>query len=145
MFDVSCKRIKRRKCVRMIQPVRASNPQATFRGSEKTYRKSSNNGITNTQVALINAGGIAATIGAGATIISRRYTPSWSYAAMIGLCSSFLSMFFMTPQIIEKSGKAVGNTAKETGLITKKQSSKLTNGIKDCFKTNKKAIHFKQN
>ena len=128
----------------MIQPVRASNPQATFRGSGKTYRNSSKNGVTNTQVALINAGGVAAAIGAGATIISRRYTPSWSYAAMIGLCSSFLTMFFMTPQVIEKSGKAVGNTAKETGLIAQKETSKLSNSVKDYFKANKKAIHFKQ-
>lgn len=129
----------------MIQPVNASIPQAKFRGSGKTYGMSSKSGISNAQVALINAGGVAAAIGAGATIISRRYTPSWGYAAMVGLCSSFLTMFFMTPQIIEKSGKAFNSRAKDADAIAKKEGSKLTNTVKEYFKPTRKAVHFKQN
>ena len=128
----------------MIQPVSASNPQAVFRGSKKAYGASSK-GITNAQIAMINAGGVAAAVGATTTIISRRYAPSWGYAAMVGLCSAFLTMFFMTPQVIEKSGKAVAGRQNEANTVVKKESSKFTQSVKEYFKPSKKAIHFKQN
>ena len=143
VFGVSCECIKRRKCVRMIQPVNASNPQAVFRGSRKAYGATSK-GITNAQIAMINAGGVATAIGAGATIISRRYAPSWGYAGMVGLCSMFLTMFFMTPQILEKTGKKVAVAQKEADVVVKNESSKFTKAVKDYLKPSKKNIHFKQ-
>ena len=130
--------------MRMIQPVSASNPRASFRGTRKTYGDTSKSGISNAQIALINAGGVAAAVGATTTIISRRYTPSWAYAAMVGLCSSFLTMFFMTPQVIEKSGKAFAGHQKETEAIAKKEGSKFAKTLKERFKPNRKAIPFKQ-
>ena len=128
--------------MRMIQPVSALNPQAVFRGSKKAYRASS--GITNAQIAMINAGGVAAAAGATTTIISRRYAPSWGYAGMVGLCTAFLTMFFMTPQVIEKSGKVAANRQKSADAVVKKETSGFAKTVKEYLKPSKKAVHFKQ-
>ena len=131
----------------MIQPVSASDPRAVFRGSKKTCGNTFNGsrtGITNTQIALINAGGVAALTGGVTTAIARRYTPSWSYAGMLGLCSAFMALFFMSPHVIENSGKAVASRKVGAEVVAKTEGSKFTNFVKEHLKPSAKAIHFKQ-
>ena len=131
----------------MIQPVSASDPRAVSRGSKKTYgvtSKGQKTGITNAQIALINAGGVAALTGAMTTAVARRYTPSWSYAGMLGLCSAFMAMFFMSPHVIENSGKAVAARKAGSEVVAKTEGSKITNFVKEHLKPSAKAIHFKQ-
>ena len=86
-----------RKCVYMIQPIHANLSEVRFRGKKRNKQI-----ISNSQIALINAGGIAATAGGLATLITRSYTNSFAQAGVLGVFSAFLAMFFMTPHLIDK-------------------------------------------
>ena len=87
----------------MIQPINASSPRADFRGQPGTYGRVSR-GISNSKIAFLSAGGLAGAAGGITTIVARAHTPSWGHAAILGAFGAFLSMFFMTPQLIEKAG-----------------------------------------
>ncbi|MCQ2754814.1 MAG: DUF5353 domain-containing protein [bacterium] len=86
--------------MKMIQPVSAFSHRATFRGSNGTYKDGRNN--TDTQVAIINATGVAIATGGLMTAIARSHTPSWGSAAAVGLFGAVLAWFFMTPQLVCK-------------------------------------------
>ena len=89
--------------MRMIQPVNALTPRAGFRGSNDTVARK-NKGATESQVALINAAGIATAAGGLTTLVARSYTNSFAHAGVLGVFGAFLTMFFMTPHLIEKFG-----------------------------------------
>ena len=67
--------LRERKCVRMIQPVSAFSPRAGFRGNNETYGKKQT--ISNRNIALINAGGVAVAAGGLGTALARSQTSSW--------------------------------------------------------------------
>jgi len=92
--------VKRRKCVLMIQPINLSIPAIGFKDTKETNRI--NKGQNNSRTALYNAIGISAAAGGLTTLVSRSYTSSFANASVLGLFGSFLTMFFMTPHLIEK-------------------------------------------
>ena len=128
----------------MIQPVNAFNPQASFRGYDGTYGKAKRGLTQNSKIALINAGGVAAAAGGLTAAISRGYTSNWTQAAVLGLCVSFLSMFFMTPQLIEKTGLNKLTKKSETDAFTKNDAVKTAELIKENFRpATKRLVQFR--
>ena len=130
----------------MIQPVSALTPQAVFRGSNGAYLRSSKKLSSNSKIALLNAGGVSAAVGGLTMAVSRAHTTNWAHALVLGLFGSLLSMFFMTPQIIEKAGEGVASYKGEAEAIIKQDSQKLSTAIKEHLKPAKakKTIPFRQ-
>lgn len=131
--------LRERKCVRMIQPVSAFSPRAGFRGNNGTYGKKPT--ISNQNIALINAGGIAVAAGGLGTALARSQTSSWGHAAVLGLCASFLTMFFMTPQLIDKTAK---QKVDKPEMIAKEDAPKFMDAVKEHLRPAKKLVQFKQ-
>lgn len=127
----------------MIQPVNALSPRAVFRGKNGAYGKRSQ-GTSNSNIALINAGGIALAAGGLTTAIARSYTPNWGYAGILGLFGSFLTLFFMTPQLIENSGKKHLENKAKSDVLVKSDAAKAKEAMKGTLKPAKKLIQFKQ-
>ena len=125
----------------MIQPINALSPRAGFRGQSGTYGEASR-GISNSKIALLSAGGLATAAGGLTTIVARAHTNSWPYAAVLGACGAFLSMFFMTPQLIEKS--AMGTLGKKGESMAATETQKVAGAVKDSMKPMRKLIHFRQ-
>ena len=125
----------------MIKPVNGSISRTVFGQSNNRYR-SATKGLTPTsRTALYNAGGVATAVGGLTTALSRGYTSSWLTAAVLGFCGAALSLFFMTPQLIEKCYLERPIKKAETDVFLK-DVSKATK--KQWQPQLKKAIHFKQ-
>ena len=128
----------------MIQPVNAFNPQASFRGSDGTYGKTRKSLTPSSKVALINAGGVAAAAGGLTAAISRGYTSNWTQAAVLGLCVSFLSMFFMTPQLIERTGLNKIGKKPEADAFIRNDAQKTAELVKENLRpVTKKLVQFR--
>ncbi len=125
----------------MIQPVNAFSPRAGFRGNNGTYGQKPT--LSNQNIALINAGGVAAAAGGLGTALARSQTSSWAHAGVLGLCAAFLTMFFMTPQLIDKTGLHK-NSSDEAKLIAKEDSPKFMDAVKEHLRPAKKLVQFKQ-
>ncbi len=131
--------LRERKCVRMIQPVSAFSPRAGFRGNNETYGKKQT--ISNRNIALINAGGVAVAAGGLGTALARSQTSSWGHAGVLGLCAAFLTMFFMTPQLIDKTGlHKISNNSD----IAKEDAPKFMDAVKEHLRPAKKLVQFRQ-
>lgn len=128
----------------MIQPINAFSPRAGFRGKNGTYGKQTSRGTTASNIALINAGGVAVAAGGLTTAIARSYTPNWAYAAVIGLCGSFLSLFFMTPQLIEKASHESKVKKTPGDNFIKQDTAKTAESVKTHLKPAKKLVQFRQ-
>ena len=127
----------------MIQPVSAFSPQADFRGSNGAFLKPSKGLSSNSKIALLNAGGVSAAVGGLTMAVSRAHTTNWAHALVLGVFGAFLSMFFMTPQIIEKT--SFNNSLnEESSALMKEDGKKLSTAIKEYLKPAKKSIHFRQ-
>ena len=124
----------------MIQPVSAFSPRAVFRGSNKTQSEQSKK-LYDSNVALINAGGVSLAAFGITTAIARIYTSSWANAGVLGLFGAFLSLFFMTPQLIESMNK--DKKAETADVFIKKDSQKIAEAVK-TIKPAKKLIQFRQ-
>lgn len=85
----------------MIQPIGAFSPRADFRGRRTADRTPQER--SKAQVAMINATGISALVGAVTTAIARNQTTSWANAGILGVFASILAMFFMAPRLIENT------------------------------------------
>jgi mannitol-specific phosphotransferase system IIBC component len=117
----------------MIQPVSAYSPQAGFRGSAGAYLKQTKGLSSNSKIALLNAGGVSAAVGGLTMAVSRAHTTNWAHAMVLGVFGAFLSMFFMTPQIIEKA--SMNNTLRGEPTFSGKESqTKLSTAIKEYLK-----------
>ena len=92
----------------------------------------------------MNACGVAGAVGALSMAVSRRYTSSWSHAGVLGLCGAGLTLFFLTPGLIQKMGlsKLVKNKKSEA-LITE-DSQKMTNTVKEHLRPVKRMVQFRQ-
>jgi hypothetical protein len=143
IFELSCTCIKRRKCVRMILPINSSTPHIGYRGSKRSYGLKTA-GITEPGIAMINAGGLAVAAGGATTAVSRIYTKSWPQALMLGVCGTFLTLFFMAPRFIESFGikKNVVAVGAESTAV-KKEAVKVAEIAKQ-FKPAKKLVPFRQ-
>ena len=127
----------------MIQPINAFTPRAGFRGSNGTYgtRKS---GSSNSKVAVVNAAGIAAVAGGLTTLVARTYTNSFAHAGVLGVFGAFLTMFFMTPHLVEKIG--LGKIPKKAPIgtyVKPETSSKLAAVAKEYAVPVKKLVQFR--
>ena len=121
----------------MIQPVSAFSPQAGFRGSTGAYLKQTKGLSSNSKIALLNAGGVSAAVGGLTMAVSRAHTTNWAHALVLGLFGAFLSMFFMTPQIIEKA--ALNNALKgDAEALDKDEATNLRTAIKEYLRPMKK-------
>lgn len=128
----------------MIQPVSAFSPQAKYRGTRGAYGISSKGNPNSSEIALINAGGVSAALGGVTALLARRYTNNWAHALFLGLCGSFLSMFFMTPQILAASGYAMPFKKTSAEVLAKTESPKFKVALMEHFKPMTKNVHFKQ-
>ena len=128
--------------MRMIQPINALTPQAGFRGSTKTYGKKGK-GLTESQIALVNASGIAAAAGGITTIVARSYTNSFAHAGVLGVFGALLTMFFMTPHLIEKIGLNTFSKKPQAGAETKYDLHKAAAIAKEYAVPVKKLVPFR--
>lgn len=127
----------------MIQSINALTPQVGFRGSNETNGKK-NRGLKESQIALINAGGVAAAAGGLTTLVARAYTNSLAHAGVLGVFGAFLTMFFMTPHLIEKIGltKTSGQSSK-TDVFVKQDANKVAAVAKEYAVPVKKLVQFR--
>ena len=96
----------------MIQPVNAFTPKVLFRG--ETVSNPSKESVkieTKKKLALANAAGISVVLGAATTAIARSNTSSWRHAGYFGIGAALVSMMFLGPGFLYKSGI---NTTKST-------------------------------
>ncbi len=127
----------------MIQPVNALTPRVGFRGANETNGKNKK-GLSDSQIALINAGGIAAAAGGLTTIVARSYTNSFAHAGVLGVFGAFLTMFFMTPHLIEKFGLTKAAQKTPAGAIVKPElTTKVTAAAKEYAIPVKKLVQFR--
>lgn len=128
--------------MRMIQPISALTPRATYRGNAGHTGKGKN--LSSADIALINAGGVAAAAGGLGTMLARSQTSSWAHAAVLGLCASFLTMFFMTPQLLSKTGLNKFSNKQESEVVVKTDAPKIAETVKGHLKPAKKLVQFRQ-
>ena len=128
--------------MRMIQPVNALTPRAGFRGSNGT--NGTKKSLTDSQSALINAAGIAATAGGLTTLVARTYTNSFAHAGVLGVFGAFLTMFFMTPHLVEKIGLSKSANKVPVGAYIKPETSaKIAAMAKEYAVPVKKLVQFR--
>lgn len=126
----------------MIQPINALSPQVVFRGPNvKSGLKSS--GLSSSQIALANAGGIAAVAGGVTTLVARAYTKSFAHAGVLGAFGALLTMFFMTPHLIDKIGLSRIGRKPQTEAVVKKDFQKMTTVAKEYLVPAKKLVQFR--
>lgn len=56
------------------------------------------------KLAVLNAGGISAAAGVLTTVIARSYTATWKNAGLFGVGAGFVTMMFLCPRFLYKSG-----------------------------------------
>lgn len=88
----------------MIQPVNAFTPKVLFRGEAVKDSKESVKKETRKRLALANAAGISVVLGAATTAIARSNTSSWKHAGYFGIGAALVSMMFLGPGFLYKSG-----------------------------------------
>lgn len=88
----------------MIQPVNAFTPKVLFRGETANDPKESVKRETRKRLALANAAGISIVLGAATTAIARSNTSSWRHAGYFGVGAGLVSMMFLAPGFLYKSG-----------------------------------------
>lgn len=126
----------------MIQPINFSTPHRGFKGSSNA--NINKNPQNNSRVALYNAIGISATAGGLTTLVARSYTNSFANAGVLGLFGAFLTMFFMTPHLIEKINveKAAAKKYLAEPQVTK-SSKNTAKVIKEHIIPVKKLVQFR--
>lgn len=95
----------------MIQPVNALTPKVLFRGETDDDQKENVKKETRKKLAIANAAGISVVLGAATTAIARSNTSSWRHAGYFGIGAALISMMFLGPGFLYKSGF---NTTKST-------------------------------
>ena len=126
----------------MIQPVNALTPRAGFRGTH-AEGKPSFRGLNDSQVALLSAGGFAGAAGGLTTIVARSYTNSFAQAGVLGVFASLLTMFFMTPYLIEKIGLKPKILKQPADAFVKQESKKTIELTREHIKPIKKLVQFR--
>ena len=88
----------------MIQPVNALTPKVLFRGETVNDPIEYEKKATRKRLALANAAGISVVLGAATTAIARSNTSSWRHAGYFGIGAALVSMMFLGPAFLYKSG-----------------------------------------
>ena len=81
--------------------------------------------------------------GGATTAVSRIYTKSWPQALMLGVCGTFLTLFFMAPRFIENFGIKKNVVAAAENPVTKKEAIKVAEIAKQ-LRPAKKLVPFRQ-
>ena len=123
----------------MIQPVNAFAPKVLFRGGTAIDPKESVKKETRKRLALANAAGISVVLGAATTAIARSNTSSWRHAGYFGIGAALVSMMFLAPGFLYKSGINTTKTADKAHEIEmpKKlmsEGSDISNAAKNSTK-----------
>lgn len=142
-FHVKMWEYKKKVCEKMIQPIGAFSPRADFRGHGVNTQKTTPQERSKAQVALINATGTSIVAGALTTAIARSYTTSWAHAGILGVCGSVLSMFFITPMLVENTTLLKGKKKQDVGAVVS-DGRKTHKAIKEGLKPAKKMVQFRQ-
>ena len=120
----------------MIQPVNALTPKVLFRGETINDQKEYEKKETRKRLALANAGGISVVLGAAATAIARSNTSSWRHASYFGIGAALISMMFLGPGFLYKSG--INTTNKQRDIDKPKKivsdAGEMTNAAKNSTK-----------
>jgi UDP-N-acetylmuramyl pentapeptide phosphotransferase/UDP-N-acetylglucosamine-1-phosphate transferase len=99
-------------------------------------------GFTDAGAALMNAGGLSLAAGGVTAAVSRIYTQSWPQACMLGMFGTFITLFFMAPQLIARFGlKKTPIVAEEN--VAKQEVVKATDIVKR-LKPAKRLVPFRQ-
>ena len=131
----------------MIQPVNAFSPKVLFRGETEDSKESIKR-ETRKKLALMNAAGISIILGAATTAIARSNTSSWRHAGYFGIGAALISMMFVGPGFMYKSGIGVTKTADKDVFVKDIDVSKklisdageLTSAAKSTTKATIKAM-----
>jgi len=99
----------------MIQPVNALTPKVLYKGETAYDPKESVKRKTRKRLALANAAGISMVLGAATTAIARSNTSSWRHAGYFGVGASLVSMMFLAPGFLYKSG--INTTKQKDGDV----------------------------
>ena len=126
----------------MIEPINAFSPRAVFRGKPGAYGNPAR--MSDPKIAALNAGGVSAAVGALTMAVSRSYTSSWSHAGVLGLCGAGLTMFFLTPSLIEKMGLTKLTKSKDAKALVNEEPQKMTTAVKEHLRPVKKMVQFRQ-
>ena len=108
--------------MRMIQPINTLTPRVGFRGKHEAYSKTK--GLTNSKIALANAAGVATVAGGLTTLVARAYTNSFAHAGVLGVFGALLTMFFMTPHLIEQIGLKNGAKKATVDVVARQEAPK---------------------
>ena len=121
----------------MILPVSALTPKATSRGEYSEFKNPVNRKVEK-RLAILNAGGISAAMGAVTTAIARSYTSTWKHAAAV-------TMMFVCPRFMYKSGINSYAKEKEMDVFTKEKEvqKKLLNDVDDAIEHHSADLHDK--
>ena len=128
----------------MIQPVNASTPQAKFRGSTTKTPKYNLMAAPNSKIAIANAAGTAVAAGGITAAVSRAYTTSWGHAGVLGLFGAFLTMFFMTPHLIDSLTLLKPAAKSKADVLAKEDAFKVADVVKEHLKPTRRMIPFRQ-
>lgn len=118
----------------MILPVSALSPKVTSRGEYSDYKNPINRKVEK-RLAILNAGGISAAMGAVTTAVARSYTSTWKHAGYFGLGAAITTMMFVCPRFLYKSGINSYAKEKEMDVFTKEKEvqKKLLNDVDDAI------------
>lgn len=128
----------------MIQPVNNLTSQTRFRGSDGNSLRKHLKVAPNSKIAVMNAAGTAAAAGGLTAAISRAYTSSWAHAGVLGLFGSFLTMFFMTPHLIDTLVSFKPGAKNKAEALAKEDAVKVADVVKENVRSARKYVQFKQ-
>ena len=128
----------------MIQPVNALAPKVLFRGETVNDPKESIKRETKKRIAIVNAAGISVVLGAATTAIARSNTSSWRHAGYFGIGAGLVSMMFLVPGFLYKSGINI-TKPKDGDVFTKeaelpKKFLSETGGVSAVAKNSTKTV-----
>ena len=128
----------------MILPVSALTPKATSRGEYSEFKNPVNR-KTEKHLAILNAGGVSAAMGAVTTAVARSYTSTWKHASYFGIGAAFVTMMFVCPRFMYKSGINSYAKEKEMDVFTKEKEvqKKLLNDVDDAIEHHSQDLHDK--
>jgi len=104
----------------MIQPVNALTPKVLCKGRNNEHGNPVDRKLEKC-LAILNAGGISAVTGTLTTAIARSYTASWKNAGLFGLGAAFITMMFVCPRFMYKSGINSYKQEKELDVFSKEK------------------------
>ena len=123
----------------MILPVNALTPKVLFRGDDSREVAKMQ---TKKRVAIFNAAGISAILGAATTAIARSNTSSWKHAGYFGIGAFAVAMMFLVPGFMYKAGVGINKNKQADKDVFAKEIDmpKKFNDISSVAKNTKATI-----